>query len=344
VHHELKEPPLDYRRSFLVGAGVALLTAFASARGPLADQNPTPTGSQRAHAWTLTRTPWGHPDLQGIWNSQTATPLERPAEFAGRDLLSPTEIAALNARAAESRDSRAPRPGDPGTYNQFWSDDGVTVVESARTSLIVEPPDGRIPWQPGALERLRDQRGDVFESYADLDTGERCVTDGPTLVPSQSYNMNFEFLQTPQYVAILHEMYSNRHIVPLDGRPRLTPSIGQWLGDSRGRWEGDTLVVETSGFADQLHHRWARPWRASRPTLHVVERFRRLDADTLQYRVTITDPTMFTAPWTVEIPMKKTEGRLFEYACHEGNQSIANVLSGARARDRAAGEAESRRP
>ena len=318
-----------------IGALVVVIGVVGLAPVLVAGQAPTGVGDP----WTPPRTPWGDPDIQGMWNTQTATPLERPGAFGEREFLSETDVAVLNEKAAESRDDTPPREGDPGTYNQFWSDAGVTVVKSRRTSLIINPPDGRLPWKPEARDLIARGEREAPTSAADVDTGERCLTDGPTMVPSQSYNMNFHILKSPGYVVIRHEMFSNRHIIPLDGRPHLPGNIGQWLGDSRGRWEGNTLIVETKNFADKAHYRWSSPWRASRTALHLVERFTLIDAETLQYQFTIMDPTMFTRPWTGEIPMRKTADRQFEYACHEGNYAMPNILCGARARERAAAEA-----
>jgi hypothetical protein len=234
-----------------------------------------------------------------------------------------------------------PRPGDPGTYNQFWFDRGTKVVPTRRTSLVIDPADGRIPWTKEGQERrgrMAQRPQGPFESWVDLDTGERCLTDGLAMVPLQSYNMNYHLLQVPGYLVIQHEMFHDFRIIPTDGRAHLGPGLRQWLGSARGRWEGATLVVETTNFADKSSYRWANPWRASRPGLRLVERFTRVDADTIDYRVTVEDPGMFAAPWTAAVPMSKnqaargvTAGRLYEYACHEGNHSMTNVLSGARA-------------
>ena len=307
---------------------------------------PVPSKGQTTN-WKLPRTAWGEPDLQGVWTNATITRLERPEGFAGREFLTKEEMAELERRAAQNQFiDRDPRAGDPGTYNQVWFDRGTRVVASGRTSLILDPPDGRIPWNPEArkhYERSRARYGvGPFESWLDMDTGERCLTDGLPMVPTQGYNMNYRILQTPGYVVILHEMYHEFRIIPLDGRPHLGPETPQWLGDARGRWESDTLVVETTNFADKTHYWWAASWRASRPSLRLVERFTRIDDETIDYQFTMHDPENFTKPWTASIPMTTnqaargvTVGQLFEYACHEGNYSLVNVLSGARAEERA---------
>jgi hypothetical protein len=330
-----------YRGSLVALAAAIAITSLASTG--IAGQAQS---SAKTNTWMPTRTPWGEPDLQGIWTIETLTPLERPQEFAGKEFLTEQEAAELEARTVAGRVDAAPRPGDPGTYNQFWFDRGTKVVQTRRTSLIVDPPDGRIPWSSEGQEkrrRLAQRPQGPFDSWVDLDTGERCLTDGLAMVPLQQYNMNYQLLQSPRYLVIQHEMFHDFRIIPTDGRPHVGIGIRQWLGDSRGHWEGNTLVVETTNFADKTHYRWSSPWRASRPTLRLVERFTRLDADTIDYRVTIEDPTMFARPWTAAVPMSKnqsergvTTGRLYEYACHEGNHSMINVLSGARAVERAA--------
>ena len=286
-------------------------------------------------------TPWGAPDLQGVWTGSSLTPLERPRALEGREFLTATEAADLETRAAGRRVDAAPRAGDPGTYNQFWFDPGTTVIPGGRTALITDPPNGRIPFTEAGREhnRVSSARYGVGprDSYVDLDTGERCLTDGLPLRYS-GYNANYQIFQTVDHVAILGEMFRDLRIISLDGRP--TPSIPQWLGEGRGHWEDDTLVVETRSFADRTHYWWASAWRASRPSLRLVERFTRIDAETLDYEFTMEDPEMFAQPWTAMIPLTTnqasrgvTTGPLFEYACHEGNYGMTNELAGARALD-----------
>jgi hypothetical protein len=289
------------------------------------------------------RTPWGDPDLQGTWTGSTITPLERPKQFADKPFLTVEEAAALEARArAESVTERAVAAGDPGTYNQIWFDPSSAVVSDRRTSLIVDPPDGRIPFT--AEGRAHNSRSSAHygvgarDSHLDLDTGERCLTDGVPIPYWSGYNNNYQIVQTQQYVVIIAEMFRDRRMIPLDGRPRT--NIPQWFGESRGRWDGSTLVVETTNFADKAGYWWAAGWRAARPTLRLVERFTRVDAETIDYQFTLEDPVMFTRPWTAKFPLTTnqkargvTQGPLYEYACHEGNHSIVNVLSGARAQD-----------
>ncbi len=322
-----------------VAGPTSLVTFVEAAEGTQAPPLTTPA---RADTWTPPRTPWGDPDLQGIWTGSTLTPVERPREFAGKAFLTEEEAAALEARAAENRVDRPPRAGDPGTYNQVWFDPGTKVVPSRRSSLVVDPPDGRIPYLPEARKRDDAQAefrvGGARDSWLDVDTGERCLGDGLPMI-WLGYNPNHHILQTPGYVVILHEMFRERRIIPLDGRPH--GNIGQWHGDMRGHWEGNTLVVDTTNFIDRMRYRWAALWRAPSETMHMVERFTRIDAATIDYQVTIEDPAKFTKPWTLALPLTTdqaargvTEGRLYEYACHEGNYSIVNVLSGARAQEK----------
>ena len=333
---------MNQRRFRSVGVEIGVIAIMVMATTPAGAQPAATAGAPAVQTNTgaAFRTTWGDPDLQGIWTTETVTPFERPDEFAGREFLTAEEAAEFEVRVVEGRSAERPlAPSDPGTYNDFWFDRGTRVVQDRRTSLIVDPPDGKIPWRPGAENRIGGTlRAGPYGSWVDLDTGERCITDGPTLVPMQGYNMNFQILQTPEYVAIIHEMFGNRHLIPLDEQPHVGPNVRQWLGDSRGHWDGDTLVVETVNYADKTEYRWARGWRAARPALRLIERYRRIDKDTIDYRFTIEDSSMFTDPWTAVIPMSQNReamgvadtDRLYEYACHEGNYAIANVLSGAR--------------
>ena len=333
-------------RSGMVWCGLAVVTGVVVVSGAMVfgQTRPAETGG------TAPRTPWNDPDLQGVWTGSSITPLERPGDLEGREFLTAEEAAALEARAAARRVDGPPRAGDPGTYNQFWFDPGTTVIPGGRTSLIVDPPDGRIPFTELGREHNRVSSARYGkgprDSYVDLDTGERCLTDGLPLRYS-GYNANYQIFQTPDHVAILGEMFRDLRIIPLDGRS--PTAIPQWLGDGRGHWDGDTLVVETGSFADRSHYWWATSWRASRPSLRLVERFTRVDAATLRYEFAMADPEMFTRPWTAVIPLTNNQaargvapGPLFEYACHEGNYGLANVLAGARALDRAGGEGPGR--
>ena len=300
-------------------------------------------------AQEVPRTSWGDPDLQGIWVGSTLTPLERPSDYQGREFLTEEEVTALEteARAEGERLLRQPSErapaggsvdyradGSPGYYNNFWLDEGTAWVPNGRTSLIVDPPNGRIPYLPTARDHERPYGTGPWHSHIDLDTGERCFGDGlPQIWFGE--NPNHQIFQTPTDVVILHEMYHQRRIIPIDGRPRT--GIPQWNGEPRGRWEGSTLVVESRYFPDRSQDRFRHIWRAPATNLHVVERFTRVDADTIDYEATITDPFRFSQPWTVRFPLSTdqsgqgvTPGHLFEYACHEGNYAIVNVLRGAR--------------
>lgn len=301
--------------------------------------------SVSAGSYTAPRTGWGDPDIQGIWTNATLTPVERPAVFDGKDVLTNEEAAAFETTSAEQRDASDRFVlGNVGAYNQFWMDGGKVVTGDRRTSLIVDPPDGRIPWTPVGRARLESDSAQYgvgpFESWVDADTGERCLTDGLPFVPLQGYNMNYHILQSPGWVAMLNEMFHEFRLIPIDGGDHVPSHVGQWLGDARGHWENDTLVVETTSFADRRDDLWRATWRAARPSLTLVERFTRVDEQTLDYEFTMTDSEMFTRPWTALVPMTTdhasrgvTSGPMFEYACHEGNYGLLNILRGARADD-----------
>ncbi len=288
-------------------------------------------------------TSWGKPDLSGIWTTATLTPLERPLNVEQSKTLSAEEMANMSQAAESALQQRAanPEPGSVGGYNREWLDPGMQALSDGRTSLIYDPADGRIPWHPAAKAASDKQRARYgkgpFNTYADMDTGERCLSDGITMAPLQPYNMNYQLFLTEKFLAINHEMYHEYRIIPLDGRPHLDPSLGQWLGDARGHWEGDTLVVVSTGFVDKSADYWAWPWRKSRPGLTLTERFTRIDAETIDYRFTVEDPAMFTQAWSASAPMTTdqesrgvTSGPLYEFACHEGNYALPNVLRGAR--------------
>ena len=287
--------------------------------------------------WTPPRTADGRPDLQGTWDFRTITPLERPAQFAGKDVLTDNEAAELEQRTAQGRVDRAPRAGDPGTYNQFWFDYGTKVSTDKRTSLIVDPPDGRQPPLTPDGQKRTAERAEIGRQPAtgpeDRPLWERCLlgfNSGPPMMPS-GYNNNMQVVQTQDYVVILNEMVHDARIVPLSGRPHGT--LRSLRGDSRGRWEGDTLVVDTINFTDQGTGTLGLRAQTDR-NLRLVERFTRVAADTLLYEFTIDDPTVWTRPWTAAVPMTRTDDQIFEYACHEGNYGMVGILSGARMQER----------
>ncbi len=300
--------------------------------------------SSSSAATSVPRMPDGQPDLQGVWDFGNVTPLQRPAELAGKEFLTEEDVSALEAQAAEGRVDRAPSAGNTGSYNQFWMARGEKVSGTRRTSLIVNPSDGRLPSYTRKGKARMAVREDARGRNAgpeDRDVDERCIlgfNSGPPMLPG-AYNNFVQLFQVPGQVVLLNEMVNDVRIVPLDGRPALPPHMQQWKDDSHGRWEGDTLVVETRNFRD-LGTAHPAPnmalLEALGPQLHLVERFTRQDADTLLYQFTVNDPTAFTTPWSVEMTMTKTEDALYEYACHEGNYGLYNILAGAQAEDRAA--------
>ncbi|MCE2543251.1 MAG: hypothetical protein J4F30_07435 [Acidobacteria bacterium] len=288
----------------------------------------------------LPRTPWGDPDLQGIWSNTTTTPLQRPEELADRTTLTDEERAERDAERAANAD-RPPPPGQTGAYNSFWFERGFT---GEQTSLVVDPPSGQLPpLTPPAAARAEAihtvRYSDRRDWTTDFHLYDRCLTRAlPGSMMPGFYNHNYNILQTPDHVVIQVEMIHDSRIVPLDGRPQIDPSIQQWLGSSRGRWEGDTLVVETTNLsakANEQRVEMANVVFGIGENARLVERFTRID-----YQVTVHDPTTYQSAWTVSMPMVAIEGPLFEYACHEGNYALRNMLSGARADEAAAAAAQ----
>ncbi len=319
---------------------------------------PALTAAQATSSAEAPRTAWGQPDLQGIWDFRTITPLQRPEELADKEFLTAEEAAnaeqetinrneALLNREARRTESTASvdqgEDGAPGFYNNFWLDGGTT--STGRTSLIIDPPNGRIPPLTSEAQRLADARQEYLadhpaDSWSDRNTSDRCIVGfnaGPPITPL-AYNQNMQLFQTPDHVAIVTEMVHTARVVPLDGRPPVDSDIRLWTGDSRGHWEGDTLVVETANF--NAERAWvplgsAPPGTGSSSSMRLVERFTRVDADTLEYSFTVIDPETWTSSWTSSQPMQRTDVPMFEYACHEGNYSMEGILAGARADDRA---------
>jgi hypothetical protein len=336
----MKEGVMRMRSPWVVGALAIAVAAGASSlaagQGPGGGSKTPPSGAGSG------RTPWGDPDVQGLWSTATVTPLQRPVEFANKEFLTDAEVASFEAKIAAERVDRAPREGDPGTYNQHWFDRGTHMGGTHRTSLIVDPPDGRIPpYTPDADKRVKAEAAArrarlagkaPFLTWTDLDPGERCITDGLPMLP-YAYNNNYLIMQSPGYVAIFHEMFHDYRVVPLDGRPHVGPAIRQWLGDAKGHWEGNTLVVDSTNFSASVAE--TNNPRGAGQNLHLIERFTRIDAKTLEYKFTVDDPTTFTKAWTALVPMTNdqasagaTVGQLFEYACHEGNYAMVDVLGG----------------
>lgn len=290
------------------------------------------------------RTPWGDPDLEGIWTNATLTPLQRPPELASKEFLTPEEAAQFQRSRIEQTNADRPLPpGQVGAYNDVFFERGTSIVRSRRTSLVVDPPDGRIPaLTPDAQKKVeaRQKREAVSPADGPEDRWltERCILFGATVpMLPEPYNNNYRILQSPGYVTILVEMNHDARVIPLDSRPHLSSRVQQWIGDSRGRFEGNTLVVETRNLKFNEKSRFGVGYLngLSDENLRVVERFTRTDANTLTYQATIEDPTVFVKPWTVEISMDRTEGPLYEVACHEGNYGMSNILSGQRAEERA---------
>ena len=295
------------------------------------------------------RTAWGAPDVQGIWDFRTITPMERPEDLGDKAFLTEEE-AVQREQAAVQRDielweadaRRTEAGGSVGGYNNFWMDRGTRVIGTRRTSLIIDPPNGRLPemTEEGTARRA-DGRGSfsdrIQDSYTDFSNADRCLMGfnaGPPITPG-GYNQNVQVFQTPDEVVLLTEMVHTVRVVPLDDRPEIDDSLAQWSGVSRGYWDGDTLVVETANFDVD------RNWRGASSSMRLEERFTRVDADTLEYEYTVTDPETWVAPWTVNLPMVRNDLPLFEYACHEGNYSMETMLTGARTEDaRAAAAAE----
>ena len=296
--------------------------------------------SAGAQTYEPPRLPDGKPDLQGVWDYATLTPMERPAEFADKATLTDEDVAAIVARSAQfteflSESGTGSADTRTGTYDEFWFDFGSGVSDDRRTSLVLDPPNGRIPdLTPVARERQAARRAYLAEhpadSWEDRNLAERCLVgfnSGPPMAPS-AYNNIFQLFQTEDYVVILNEMVHDARIVPIDDRGPLDPDVRQWLGSSRGYWDGDTLVVETANFRDETN------FRGVTRDLQLEERFTRADADTLLYRFTIDDPRTFERPWTAEVPVALSPNPTFEYACHEGNYGLEGILAGTRAEER----------
>jgi hypothetical protein len=289
-------------------------------------------------SWTPARTPDGQPDLQGVWNAATLTPLERPASLAGKAFFTDQEAAEFEKQSLTDVDADRRDGGgaaDIGrAYNEFWRDRG-RVVPTRRTSLIIDPPEGRIPALTAEAQRRNAARAEARRLHPadgpeDRSLAERCVAvsnAGPPMIPA-NYNSNYQIVQAPGYVVILSEQIHDARVVPLDGRAHVAGQVRQFLGDSRGRWEGNTLVVETTNFTDQT------AYQGSGEGLVLTERFTRTAPDTMVYEFTVNDDASFVRPWTAQLFMTRTDDLLFEYACHEGNYGMEGVLSGFRAEER----------
>lgn len=326
-----------YGLSFLVAAFAAIGTAWGQAPSSIEPNYEPP------------RTLFGQPDFQGVWSNAILTPLERPPEFADQEFLTAEQASAYQEQRLQQT-FRGDRTVDVETdvshaYNDFWWDWGTELARTRRTSLIIDPPDGRIPDLTPEAQRRREARiarrtEHPADGPEDRLLRERCIVwdgnndagAGPPMMPS-AYNNNFQIVQTEDYVLLLKEMVHETRIVPLDGRPHLHGGIRQWLGSPRGRWEGDTLVIETTNLTDQTHYEGASE------QMHLTERFTRVADDVLLYEFTVNDPAAFTRPWTAQLPTVKLDGMIYEFACHETNRGMMGLLSGARAEEAAAREA-----
>ena len=318
-------PPITNRSSVLLTAATLILLA----PGQLAAQK-------------IPRTPDGRPDLRGIWSTATLTPFERSKELAAKEFFTASEAADFT-RATIQRSNRDRRGATPqedvnGAYNEGWFDRGTTIYPSLRTSIVVDPADGRVPpltpAARGAAATLAAAQRRPPDGPEALALPVRCLlwpTAGPPMLPG-AYNNNYRFVETRDYVVIEVEMIHDARIIPLNRREHIPSTTRLWTGDSIGHWEGDTLVVDTTNFTGKTHV------RGSDENLHVIERFTPTGPDTIRYRFTIDDPTAFTEPWSGEIVMSRTPGPIYEYACHEGNYSMATILSGARAEEKSGAE------
>jgi hypothetical protein len=336
----------QFVRSLVAVVGLAAVAWLAERAllGQIRPQAPEKTVIA-GKAPAIPRTPDGRPDLQGVWSTATVTPLERPKELADKEVLTDEEAGDFAKRilAQRNTDTRGEGVRDvTSAYNDHWYDRGTKTIPTKRTSLIVDPPDGKVPSLTAegqiranaAIPNSGFQDSRNTASWVERGLWERCITRGlPSVMLPGAYNNNYQIVQSPGAVVILAEMIHDARVIPIGPRPHLPPDIRQWMGDSRGGWEGDTLVVDTTNFSEQSIY------RGSAERLHLVERFTRADADTLTYQVTIDDPSTFTKPWTIVFPVTKSAGAVYEYACHEGNYGMFNLLSGSRSAEQAEADA-----
>ena len=321
----------DFFRSLL---SALLLTAILVQQSSQAAVSP----QAAAQNSTVPRAPDGHPSLEGTWTNSTATPFERPADLAAHAQLNAAQAAELERRAEDFRTHRSFKATEIGHDNEEYLDVGIKVLPTMQSSLVVEPGDGRVPLTPEA-ERRRDYNLSNFDSYESMSQWDRCISRGPTSLLPANYNNGYQIVQTPTHIVIMSEMIHEARIIPLTPHPALDARVRFWAGDSRGHWEGTTLVVETTHFNGRgwlvTHAGGGRvrgvPYSES---LRIVERFTRTDANTLNYEVTVEDPIMYTKPWKAALPFTRNdEYRIFEYACHEGNGATDALLRGARAQE-----------
>ncbi len=334
--------------SLVAGVAVVLAAGVVSVvsaqRAPIAPFPPVAGGP--GATWRVPRTPDGHPDLQGFWTNDSYTPLERPAELKDKAVFTPEEALAW-VKGRQDRLLGQSRE-DIHYDDAIWQAETYQKEANRRTSLITDPSDGRLPplteeaaRRRAALAEARRGRG-AADSAQDRTLGERCITwgnVGPPMVPP-TYNANFQILQSAGYVAIRHEMMHDVRLIPLDGGPHVSAGVRYLAGDARGRWEGDTLVVDTTNFTEKTNFRGppatTRQDITHGPRMHVVERFTPVDAETIRYAFTVEDPGTWTRPWSGEMPLRRFEGPVYEYGCHEGNYGLANILRAGRLQDAAA--------
>jgi hypothetical protein len=282
----------------------------------------------------------GKPDLQGIWTGGTLTPFERPAQLTDTAFHPASDLEARNREASQAFWASGHVAGEVGRDNDAFLDQAIAILPNGQTSLVVEPRDGKIPMLPEA-ERQRDFNLSNFDSFESMSQWDRCITREPTALLPVVYNNAYQIVQTSTHVVIHAEMVHDARIIPLDGRPHVDKRVTGWGGDSRAHWEGKTLVVDTTNFNDRGWIATGQNARRLRGVpydakLHIVERFTRVDAQTLNYEITIEDPTFYSAPWKMSYPLKRDDSyRMFEYACHEGNSAVQSILGGARAQERA---------
>ena len=323
---------MSHRRRASFGAIVAIVMIVSLGAVPAVSQTDIP------------RTAWGQPDLQGVWDFRSITPMQRPEDLADQEFLTEEEAAELEQAAAKrdldswNREAQRTEPGgNVGAYNNFWMDRGLKTVGTRRTSLIVDPPTGRYPDVTTDGQERADARRDYARAHPadgpeDFSSGVRCILGfnaGPPFTPS-AYNNNMQLFQTQDHVVIMTEMVNTARVIPIDAGPHLPDDVLQWSGDSRGHWEGETLVIETRNFDPK------RKWRGTTDNMHLVERVTRVDAETLLYEFTVTDPEVWTNPWTAAVPLVLNPEPMYEYACHEGNYSMPVMLGGTRTEELAA--------
>ena len=330
----VKEGQMSHRMTAFPGAVAAVVAIAALAAAPAGAQTDPP------------RTAWGAPDLGGVWDYRSITRMERPRDLAEQEFLTEEQAADLEQRAVERLNNFLALPaqraeaganvdrrpdGGNGSYNHTWLDQGLQTVGTRRTSLIIDPSSGRYPPRTAGAQRRAEERRDYrrdhpADSWLDFNTYDRCILGfnaGPPMTPG-AYNNNVQLFQTPDHVVIMTEMVNTARIVPLDGRPTLPADLLQWSGGSRGHWDGDTLVIDTTNFDPR------RQWRSTSGSMHLTERLTRVDAETLLYQATVNDPDTWERPWTFEVPMRLLDGEMWEYACHEGHHSMPLMLGGAR--------------